>query len=75
MLQQLCENDDLFLNISITITEDKRTDFAKNDENNVKLKAIDSAHIRRDKLSIGFAQRRCYLTYSMSSAFNRQSNS
>jgi hypothetical protein len=72
MLQQLRKNDDLFLNNSITITEDERTNLAKNNNSNAKRKAIDSSHVRQDKPSIGHAQCRCNLVYSMSSAFNRR---
>jgi hypothetical protein len=35
-LQRLRKNDDLFLDNSITITEDKSTDLAKNDNSNAK---------------------------------------
>ncbi len=63
-LRQLRENDDLFLDNSITITEDKRTDLAKNDDSNAKRKAIDLSHIRQDKPSIGLAQRGHNLVYS-----------
>jgi hypothetical protein len=55
-LQQLSKNDDLFLDSSIKITEDERTDLAKNDDSNAKRKAINLAHVRRDKPSIGLAQ-------------------
>ncbi len=56
MLRQLHKNDDLFLNNSITITEDKRTDVAKNDDSKAKRQAIDSSHVRQDKPSIGLVQ-------------------
>jgi hypothetical protein len=70
MLRQLRENDDLFLDNSITITEDECTDLAKNNYSNAKRKAIDMSHIRRDKPSISLAQRGRNLVYSMSSTFN-----
>jgi hypothetical protein len=70
-LRQLRKNDDLFLNNSITITEDKCTNLAKNDDSNAKRKAINSSHVRQDKPSIGLVQRRRNLVYSMSSAFNQ----
>jgi hypothetical protein len=70
-LRQLHENDNLFLDNSITITEDKHTGLAKNDDSNVKRKAIDLSHVRQDKPSIGLAQRGCDWVYSMSSAYNR----
>ena len=70
MLQQLRKSDDLFLNNSITITEDKHTNLAKNETNNIKRKAINSAHIKQDKPSLSLAQHRHNTAYSMSSAFN-----
>jgi hypothetical protein len=70
-LQRLHKNDNLFLDNSITITENERTALAKNDDSNAKRKAIDSSHVRRDKPSIGLVQRGRNLVYSMSSAFNR----
>jgi hypothetical protein len=69
-LRQLCENDNLFLDNSITITEDKCTNLAENDNSNAKRMAIDSSHIRQDKPSISLAQWGCNLVYSMSSSFN-----
>jgi hypothetical protein len=71
MLQQLHKNDNLFLDNSITIREDKRTNLAKNDNSNAKRKAIDLAHVRQDKPGIGLVQCGCNLAYSMSSAFNQ----
>ncbi len=71
MLGQLYKNDDLFLNNSITITEDKHTNLAKNDNSNAKRKAINSSHVRQDKPSIGLVQQGRNLVYSMSSAFNQ----
>ncbi len=71
VLQQLREKDNLFLDNSLTITEDKCTDLAKNNHTNAKCKAIDSSHVRRDKLSICLVQCGCNLVYSMSSAFNQ----
>jgi hypothetical protein len=70
MLCQLHKNDNLFLDNSITITEDKHTNLAKNYDSNAKRKAIDSYHIWQDKPSIGLAQRGHNLVYSMSSTFN-----
>jgi hypothetical protein len=43
---------------------------AKNDNSNAKHKAINLSHVRQDKLSIGLAQYRRNLVYSMSSTFN-----
>jgi hypothetical protein len=47
-LRQLWENGDLFLNNSITITEDERTDLAKNNNSNAKCKAINLSHVRQE---------------------------
>jgi hypothetical protein len=70
-LRQLRKNDNLFLDNSITITEDEHTGLAKKNNSNAKRKAIDSSHVRQDKPSIGLAQQGHNLVYSMSSAFNR----
>ncbi len=69
-LRQLRENDDLILDNSITISEDKCTNLAKNNDSKTKCKAINSSHVRQDKPSIGLAQHGRNLVYSMSSAFN-----
>jgi hypothetical protein len=47
-LRWLRESDDLFLDNSITQTKDECTAIAKNDTNNAKCVAIDSAHAQRD---------------------------
>ena len=70
-LRWLRESDNLFLDDSVTTTEDKRTDLAKNDATNAKCKAFDSTHGKRNTANIGLAQRGCNMAYSMSSAFNR----
>ncbi len=70
-LQQLRDSDDLFLNNSITLAEDKWTSLAKNDTSNKKRVAIDTAHTKHGLPSIGFAQRGCNVAYSLGSAFNR----
>ncbi len=70
-LRQLCDRDDLFLNNSITLAEDKRTSLAKDDTSNKKRLAINAALTKRGTLSIGIAQRGRNAAYSLSSAFNR----
>jgi hypothetical protein len=55
-LQRLHKNDDLFLKNSITHTKDKHTAIAKNDTNNAKHVAIDSAHAQHNQPTIGLAQ-------------------
>ncbi len=70
-LRQLRDSNDLFLDDSITLTEDKRTSLAKANNSNKKRMAINTAHIKRGTASIGFAQRGCNVAYSLGSAFNR----
>ncbi len=70
-LRQLRKSNDLFLDNSITLAEDERTSLAKADDSNKKRMAINTAHIKRGKTSIGFAQRGRNAAYSFGSAFNR----
>jgi hypothetical protein len=70
-LWRLRDSDDLFLNNSITLAEDKRTSLAKDDTINKKHLAINAAHTKRGTPSIGIAQRGHNATYSLGSAFNR----
>ncbi len=70
-LHRLCKCDNLFLENSITIAEDERTDMAKNNNNNAKRNAIDMAHSKRVPTHIGWVQRGCNLAYKLSSAFNK----
>jgi len=70
-LRRLHDNDNLFLDSSITLAEEERTSLAKADESNRKRMAINAAHTKRVTTSIGFAQRGCNAAYSLGSAFNR----
>jgi hypothetical protein len=70
-LRCLRDSDDLFLDNSITLTEDKRTSLAKADDSNRKRMAINNAHNKHGTTSIGFAQRGRNAAYSLGSAFNR----
>jgi len=70
MLQCLRDSDDLFLDDSITLTEDERTSLAKADDNNRKRMANNDAHNKRGTTSIGFAQCGRNAAYSLGSAFN-----
>ncbi len=70
-LRQLRDSNDLFLNDSITLAEDKRTSLAKADDSNKILMAINTAHIKRGTTRIGFAQHGRNAAYSFGSAFNR----
>jgi len=70
-LRRLCNSDDLFLDDSITLAEDKRTSLVKADDSNRKLMAINDAHNKCGTTSIGFAQRGRNAAYSLGSAFNR----
>ncbi len=70
-LQHLRESDNLFLNNSITLTEDKWASLAKANNSNKKRLAINNAHIKQGTKSIDFAQRGRNATYSLGSAFNQ----
>ncbi len=71
MLRRLRDSDNLFLDDSITLAEDKRTSLAKANESNKKCLAINAAHTKRGTTSIVFSQRGCNAAYSLGSAFNR----
>jgi hypothetical protein len=71
MLRSLRESDDLFLDNSITISEDEWTSLAKAGDSNKKHKAINDAHTKQGTTSIGFAQRGRNAAYSFGPAFNR----
>ncbi len=45
-LRCLCKSDDLFINNSITLAEDKRTSLAKTNASNKKRMAINDAHTK-----------------------------
>jgi hypothetical protein len=70
-LRRLRDSDNLFLDDSITLSEDKRTSLAKADETNKKRMAINAAHTKRGTTSIGLVQRGRNAAYSLGSAFNR----
>jgi hypothetical protein len=70
-LQRLCKSDDLFLDNSITQAEDECTAITKNNTNNKKRMAIDSAHAQRDQPTIKLAQRGRNTAYHLGSAFNQ----
>ncbi len=70
-LRQLRDSDDLFLDNSITLAEDKRASLAKDNTNNKKRLAINIAHTKRGTPSIGIAQRGQNAAYSLGSALNR----
>ena len=57
MLRRLRNSDDLFLDNSITLAENKQTNLAKANDSNKKCMAINDAHNKRGTTSIGFAQR------------------
>jgi hypothetical protein len=70
-LRRLRDSDNLFLDDSITLTEDEQTSLAKADETNKKRMAINAAHTKHGTTSIGLAQRGHNAAYSLGSAFNR----
>ena len=69
-LRWLCKSDDLFLDNSITQAKDECTAIAKNNTNNAKRIAINSAHAQCDQPTIGLAQRGQNTAYCLGSAFN-----
>jgi hypothetical protein len=71
-LRRLRKSDNLFLDNSITQAEDECTAIAKNDTNNAKCVAIDSAHAQRNKPTIGLAQ--CGQKYGLPLGFHVQLN-
>ncbi len=70
-LRWLRDSDDLFLDNSISLTEDERTSLAKCGTSNKKHSVFNSAHTKHGTTSIGFAQRGHNAAYSLGSAFNR----
>ncbi len=72
-LRRLCESDNLFLKNSITHTKDKCTAITKNDTNNAKHVAINSAHAQRNQPTIRLAQcgRNNNKAYRLGSTFKK----
>jgi hypothetical protein len=70
-LRRLRESVDLFIDNSITHAEDERTAIAKNDTNNAKHVAINSAHAQHNQPTIRLAQRGQNSAYFLGFAFNR----
>jgi hypothetical protein len=58
-LRRLRDNDNLFLDDSITLAEDKQTSLAIANDSNKKRMAINTAPTKRGTTSIGFAQPGC----------------
>ncbi len=78
MLRLLSENENLFLDNSITQAKDEQTVLAKGNQTNTQHLAIDSAHINSNKPAIGLTQRSCDAAYSLrmtiSQTFKKISN-
>ncbi len=70
-VRRLRDSDNLFLDDSITLTEDEQTSLAKANETNKKRMAINAAHTKHGTTSIGLAQRGRNAAFSLGSAFNR----
>jgi hypothetical protein len=70
-LQRLHKSDNLSLDNSITQAEDECRAIAKNDTNNAKRMAINSAHAQYDQPTIGLTQCAQNTAYCLGSAFNR----
>ncbi len=69
-LRRLCKSDNLFLDNSITQAKDEHTAITKNNTNNTKHVAINSAHAQRNQPTIRLAQRGQNTAYCLGSAFN-----
>jgi hypothetical protein len=70
-LQRLRKSDDLFLDNSITHTEDERTAITKKNTNNTMHVAIDSTHAQCNQPTIRLAQRGQNTAFCLGSAFNQ----
>ena len=71
-LQRLAQQDDLFLDESITTAEDERTAMAKADKTEVRRKTIDIAHDQgNEKPTASITQRVKNNTYGICTAFKR----
>ncbi len=64
-LHLLSNNQNLFLDNSITQAEDERTVLAKGNQTNLQCLAIDSAHVNRNKPAIGFTPCICNTAYGL----------
>jgi hypothetical protein len=69
-LRWLRDSENLFLDNSITQAEDEPTTISKNNTNNSKCVAINSAHAQRYQPTIGLAQCEQNMAYPLGSAFN-----
>jgi deoxyribodipyrimidine photolyase len=71
-LQQLAQQDDLFLKESITTAEDERTAMAKADKTDPRQKTIDRAHEQSNtKPTASITQQARNTTYRIFTAFKR----
>jgi hypothetical protein len=77
-LRLLSKSDNLFLDNSITQAEDERTILAKGEQTNTQRRAIDAAHVKNNKPTIGLAQHGRNTAYrlgtSISQTFKQISN-
>jgi hypothetical protein len=69
-LQRLCNSDNLFLDNSIIQAKDECRAIAKNNTNNAKRMAIDSAHAQCKQPTIGLPQHGQNTAYPLGSTFN-----
>ncbi len=71
-LQRLAQQDDLFLEESITTAEDERTAMAKADKTDSRQKTVDRAHKQSmTKPTASITQRAQNTTYGICTAFKR----
>jgi hypothetical protein len=65
------QNENLFLDNSITQAEDERTVLAKGNQINTQRLAIDSAHTNINEPAIGLTQRGCNAAYSLGTTISQ----
>jgi hypothetical protein len=65
MLRLLSESENLFLDNNITQAKSEQTILANGDQTNTQRWAINSAHVKNNKPTIGLAQRGCNTAYSL----------
>jgi hypothetical protein len=71
MLRLLSENENLFLDNSITQAKVKRTVLAKGGHTYTQRLATDSAHVNSNTPAIGLTQRGCNAAYSLGTAISQ----
>ena len=69
-LKQLRDNEELLFDECITWAEDERMEMAKENNANTQRLAIDKAHVKRSKPTVGLWQQGCNIVHRLKSAFD-----